>query len=226
LDWDLAMKRNQEALLRLVALLFASAGIVPGGAAVDTLPRPVRSAILLVLRPAESALRRLIVVAARNVVVKAIAKRMAPNGPIPKGKGTGKRVPLFKLFDPRKWHPELAKKRRYGRGPGPRISSFDAPWTPMDSPQKPDPDAEVSAARLCGRLQAIYAALNDIPGQARRLARIQARRRAAGEVIKRTEPLRPCNPPGHRKTQTREIDEILADCEWMARNKPGPNDTS
>ena len=226
LDWELAIRRNREALLRLVAVLFASAGITPGGAAVQTLSRPVRSAILALLRPAESALRRLILIAARDLIVKVRAKRAAPTGPIPKGKGGGERVPPFALFDPRKSFPELVKKRRFGRGSGPRISSFDDPWTPMDSPQKPDPDAAVNAATLCGRLQAFYAALNDIAGQARRLARVQAQRRAAGEVLKRTEPLRPGFPPGHRRQQTREIDEILADCDWMARNRPPSPDTS
>ena len=69
MDWDLAIKRNSEALVEIVADLFAMLGLV-GEATVSRLPWPTYRAVLRVLRPAETALRRLIVVAARGVVVK------------------------------------------------------------------------------------------------------------------------------------------------------------
>ncbi len=60
MDWDLAIKRNSEALVEIVADLFAMLGF----ALTDTaarLPWPTYRAVLRILRPAESALRRLIV---------------------------------------------------------------------------------------------------------------------------------------------------------------------
>ena len=71
MDWDLAMTRNREALQRILAMLVAMASAA--GAAVQTarptLPRHLHRAVLRLLRPAEAAARRLIVVAARGLVV-------------------------------------------------------------------------------------------------------------------------------------------------------------
>ena len=58
-DWDLAIKRNSEALNGIVAELFAMLGLA--GDAVRRIPRSLHSAVLHVLRPAESAVRRLII---------------------------------------------------------------------------------------------------------------------------------------------------------------------
>ena len=104
MDWDLAIKRNSEALKGIVADLFAILELA-GLATVARLPRSVHSAVLRVLRPAESAVRRLIVIAARGLVVK-----LAPSRPVPRpkpakptAKGMGSsRSPSFQLFDPRK----------------------------------------------------------------------------------------------------------------------------
>src|SRR3990170_3908197 len=69
------------------------------------IPRSLHSAVLRVLRPAESAVRRLIVIAARGLVVK-LAPSRPISGPMPAkpiGKGVGSsRPPSFQLFDPRK----------------------------------------------------------------------------------------------------------------------------
>ncbi len=69
MDWDLAIKRNSKALKGIIEVLFALLGL-DGTDAASRIPRSLHSAVLGVLRPAESAVRRLIVVAARNVVVK------------------------------------------------------------------------------------------------------------------------------------------------------------
>ena len=69
MDWDLAIKRNSEALKGIIADLFAMLELA-GGITVARLPRPLHSAVLRVLCPAESAVRRLIVIAARGLVVK------------------------------------------------------------------------------------------------------------------------------------------------------------
>ena len=68
-DWDLAIERNSEALKGIVAALFAMLGL-EGEATVSRIPRSLHSAVLHVLRPAESAMRRLIIIAARGLVVK------------------------------------------------------------------------------------------------------------------------------------------------------------
>ena len=63
MDWELAIKRNREQLKAIVLALFALAQMRVGGS-LFTLRRDVFAAIMLVLRPAESAVRRLIVIAA------------------------------------------------------------------------------------------------------------------------------------------------------------------
>src|SRR5262245_26768223 len=99
MNWDLAIERNREPLQRIVAALFAMIGLSEAGR-VERLSRPVYRAVLLVLRPAEAAVRRLVIVAARGMVVKPSPMRPAPVGLTISGKGQG-RV-SFRLFDPRK----------------------------------------------------------------------------------------------------------------------------
>ena len=84
MDWDLAIKRNSKALNGIIEVLFALLGL-DGNDAASRIPRSLHSAVLGVLRPAESAVRRLIVIAARNVVVK-----LAPSLPMPAGKLLGR----------------------------------------------------------------------------------------------------------------------------------------
>jgi hypothetical protein len=222
MDWDLAIKRNSEALKGIIETLFVMLGI----AATDTgsrLPRPVYYAVLRILRPAESAVRRLIVVAARGLVVK-----LAPSRPMPKGhimvKG-GTPGLSFQLFDTRKDFPELRQHRvKYAKHP-PRILFFgddsrvDDLWPappPAAAPVYPPPsDGLVNAARLSRRLQVLKLALDDLPRQARRMARWRVRREAMPSS-KFKSPLRPGPPPGRRKRQIHPIDEILADCHALA----------
>ena len=80
MDWDLAIKRNSKALKAIIEVLFALLGL-DGTEAALRIPRSLHSAVLGVLRPAKSAVRRLIVIAARNVVVK-----LAPSRPMPEGR--------------------------------------------------------------------------------------------------------------------------------------------
>ncbi len=225
MDWDLAIKRNSEALKGIIAALFAMLGLA-GEATVARIPRSVHSAVLRVLRPAESAVRRLVVIAARGLVVKPAASRPKPAGPIKTKKGLHPRSSAFQLFDPRK---NFAPRRRraFPKVP-PRIHFFPydslrpaAP--PAASPELP-PDGIVNAERITRRLQALKLALDDLPRQARRLVRLRARREKVPS-LKLKSPLRPGPPPGHRKRKIHPIDEILAECHWLAWDALKP-DTS
>jgi len=227
MDWDLAIKRNSEALKGIVASLFAMLGL--GEATVSRLPRSLHSAVLRLLRPTESAVRRLVVIAARGLVVKLKAaawRPMAkPAGPI--GKRGGQSPPSFQLFDQRK----NFKARRRGRRVIPRIYVFgnDDAWgnyptvaslwaarRPMAlAAPAPPSDGLVNTFRLSRRLQSLKLALEDLPRQAKRLARWRARREAMPSP-KFKSPLRPGPPPGRRKKAIHPIDEILTECHWLA----------
>ena len=125
MDWTRAIDRNQTALARIVAALFAMVGLVPGGS-MEKPPNAVRLAVLRILRQAESAVRRLIVIAAHGLEVKLPPPRPMPAGlKIPaKGPGTaGARTPAFQLFDPRKRF-DLSGRRRGKARPRPRITFF------------------------------------------------------------------------------------------------------
>ena len=225
MDWDLAIKRNSKALKAIIEVLFALLGL-DGTDAASRIPRSLHSAVLGVLRPAESAVRRLIVVAARNVVVKLAPSRPKPVGPI--GKGGGSRPPSFQLFDSRKNFAELRQHRvKYTRNP-PRIHFFPydtlSPARPPVADPVSPPDSLVNAERLTRRLQALKLALEDLPRQARRLARWRVRRENMPSP-KFKSPLRPGPPPGHRRKPVHQVDEVLAECHWLAFDAMKP-DTS
>jgi hypothetical protein len=235
LDWDLAIKRNSEALKGIIAGLFAMLELV-GGITVAQLPRSVHSAVRRVLWPAESAMRRLIVIAARGLVVKLASPRPGlrrkPVKPIGKGLGSS-RPPSFKLFDARKNFPELRQHRvKYAKNP-PRILFFgdnsrvDDLWTrPAPPPAKtpPSDDALVNAVPLTRRLEALKLALEDLPRQARRMARWRARRENMPSPKFRS-PLRPGRPPGSRRKPIHLVDEVLIECHGLAWDALKP-DTS
>ena len=224
MDWDLAIKRNSEALKGIIAALFAMLGL-DGTDAASRIPPALHRAVLRVLRPAESAVRRLIVIAARGLVVKAAPSRVMPKGQ-KIGKGGGSRLPSFQLFDTRKYFAELHPRRiKYVKNP-PRIHVF--PYNslvarpPVAAPVTPLSDGLVNAARLSRRLQILKLALDDLPGQARRMARWRVRREAM-KCPKFTSPLRPGPPPGRRKRHIHPIDEVLAECHALAWDALKPN---
>ena len=236
MDWAFAIERHREPLLRIVAMSFAMIGLTEAGA-IERLSRPVYRAVLFVLRPAESAVRRLIIVAARDLVVKPSPERPAAPGLVIFGKGQGRVT--FRLFDPRKpFDGARGRPARSSRSQprirfihvafDPRIHLFRQPQ-PQPAEAAPDEhesvdDDTVNAVPLCRRLAAIRFALEDLPRQARRFARWRARPFEARRPQLAT-PLRVGRPPGHRKRQTHEVDEILAECHWLARTVPEP-DTS
>jgi hypothetical protein len=231
MDWNAAIEKNREALKRILAMLVAMAELAGGGA---TLPRHLHRAVLRLLRPAESAARRLVIVAARGLVVTLPPPRPRKAKPgrtiLRNGVGTGILMPpgtrpsaqaatapaaplSLPLLDPL---PCWGGRRRPAASSVPRISlpgySVPFPVAPRRAPASDDP---IDAGRLKLRLAALAAALDDLPRQARRFARWRARiADAAGKPrdsgrIQRLWPMRPGRPPGFRRRPTHEVDEIL-----------------
>jgi hypothetical protein len=212
MDWARAIEINRTALSRVVAEIFASLGLVAGGT-LDHLPRRLYLAAERLLRPAESALRRLIVIAARGLVVKPLAKRLMPKGLVIVSKGA--KGMSFRLFDKRKTfdfivteNPLFVKVRTYESNPFNPLSSYyqSRPAELHDGP---------NAVQLGRRLAAVAHALETLPRQALRLARWKERRKMM-ECPKFKLPLRPGPPPGFRHKPTAEVDFILQECHALA----------
>jgi hypothetical protein len=213
MDWDRAVERNSEALKVIVAGLFA----MLGDATLARLPRELHRAVLSILRPAESALRRLIVIAARGLKAKPVPARPKPQGLIPRGQGN--RL-SFQLFDRRKRF--AFQRKKSGPRAVPRIHIFgsDPRLTPLKPspppvPAPPPDDGRIDARRLCLRLAALKFALDDLPRQARRLVRLKAKRETVPDLKFRL-PLRPGRPPGSRRRPVHDVDRVLAECHGLA----------
>jgi hypothetical protein len=259
MDWHLAIEKNREALKRVLAMLVAMTGLsdLRTGGDAPTLPRHLHRFALSLLRPAEAAARRLIIVAARGLVVehpplrqrkpkpKSILERngvgtgIVRKGSIP-DRASSRRVSL-PLFDPLK---RFGARRRYVKpSAAPRIRSFDDTRVPFFQPPRqpapppPAPDDPVDASRLARRLEAVAVALDDLPRQAKRLARWQARRHAqskdgtaAGAAsvnsgatgtqrparLLRFSPMRPGRPPGWRRRPDHQVYEVLNELQGLA----------
>ena len=219
-DWALSVERHRRPLCWIVMTLFAMAGLV-AGAVIETLPRHTHRTILHTLRPTEAAVRRLIVLVMRAMdeAVPTAWKRPEPRRRT-SGRGRGKEdqgkdrsvwdcIPAFRLFDPRKY--VGPPRRRTTPGYGPRIWNIDGPNDPAFVKKTPMPDDPVPAERICLRLLALKAALDDLPAQAVRLRRMMARVRRKWPV-----PMRRGRPPGYRARGKTVIDEILEDCQTQA----------
>ena len=224
--WTIAVERQHKALRWVAMVMFSMAGLA-SGAVVATLPRHVHGAILRYLRPAESAMRRLIAMAIRIeeasgvpfVWTLPVSKRRRKRGKCKGGGSVGSdNVPAFALFDARH---DVDPKRKRAPGPGPRIRYLDEPYDPAYDRKVPMPDDPVSARRLCLRLLTLKAALDDLPGQVRRLKRALARASRRFPV-----PMRRGRPPGHRTKGREPIDDILSECQTMALWALEPADTS
>jgi hypothetical protein len=216
MDWARAIEINKAALTRIIAGLIAMVGLAAEGA-VARLPRPVYREALSALRRVESAVRRLIVIAARGVVAKLPAFRPMP--PRLARAASGGARPSFQLFDSRKRFGPMRPARAAAE---PRLFVFGAsPLAPLFQPRMaiaggPEPDGMVGAERLSRRLAAVKMALEDLPRQAKRLARWQARRDRMANPKFRS-PLRPGPPPGHRKEPKDDVDLVLRKCHALAR---------
>jgi len=151
MDWDFSIKRNREDLLGVVAALFTMIGLTDGGM-VERLAQPLYRKVLGQLKSAEAAVRRLVIVMARNIKVEPRPKRPAPKGVFRSRKGTFQsksgsgqsenkgqresksRPPSFPLCDPQR-RSDFGRSRRRRRkytGPEPRVRVLDydprIPW--------------------------------------------------------------------------------------------------
>ena len=221
LDWVLAIRRNRDQLRQIVLALFALARMRVGGS-LFTLQRDVFSAIMLVLRPAESAVRRLIVIAAHGLVMKPQPPRSVvilghwPENPVSAMYPEIGRSRAFKLFDPLKsfdpesiWDNQPAWESGYDLTANHSWHDATLDYT------------HINATHIGQRLNALMRALDNLPRQARRLIRWQAKRDAALKAHRptRMSPMRPGLPPGWRERRIHEIDEVLKECHGLANDR-------
>ncbi len=215
MDWKRAIEINREALVRIVAGLVALLGLQNG--TVMRLPRPVYQQVALALHKAESAVRRLVFIAARGLVVPLPQWRAMPPGLVIAGQATGSIA--FQLFDTRKHFGDVDAASTQPIG-GPRIRVVgDADPRSLFLATFPRPNAslcsEAEARRLKRRLDAVKRALDNLPRQAIRMAQ-WLKRRILMKKLTFTSPMRPGPPPGHRKEPREEIDHVLRECHGLS----------
>lgn len=222
MDLPRAIEENRAAIARILAGLFAMLGLA-GGAPPVRIPRLLHAAMVRLLRPIESAARRLIVLLARGLAVKARSPRVMPAG---RAMSHGaKRGASFKLFDPRQRFSPV-REQNAAHDPLPRLTIFGRDETRVIAlyRERPPREDSVTAVHVARRLQALKSALDNLPAQAKRLARALARRANVPHLRFRA-PLRPGHPPGYRRKPVHEADELLRQCHWLARETLAP-DTS
>lgn len=235
------IERTRLALLRILAGLVAMAGLLPHpevlaeGEPRRTLSRRLRNAVLRLLRPAESAARRLVVATARGLAVTLPPPRAChprhsrkrrqfePVMPPERGALTTAARASLPLFDRDR---RFFVRPRTSRQSVPSIS-FGDQRRPI--PPRPLPDDILNPERLIRRFDALAGTLADLPKQALRLARWrarQARRRAVGDRSRRAlrQVLRFGRPPGTSSRTKHEAQDVLAFSHRLALG-PGP-DTS
>ena len=153
---------------------------------------------------------------------------------------------FFRLFDrPRRKDWGILRRRKNTRKVEPRIRVLgDPPDTrhpifrglrqPEPPPTPPPPvvegkvivdDGTVNAIRLCRRVLALMGALEDIPRQALRYARLRDKPKDESRP-QSASPLRLGWPPGWRIKSTHEVDDILKECHWIVREAKPALDTS
>ncbi len=215
-------------LLRLIAAVFGSIGLSEAGRP-ETMTRAMRLKVLHTLRPAESALRRMIFALAVEMESKGYVVpqwvKGATFGEIIVSGEKRIRVPAFRLIDPRQWFWWIGTTSRPRAKHMPWITCIgydDRARPEAAAPQaEPTDDDPMDAESLCHRLLALKGALDDLPKQAKRMLRLKARTEAQSKY---KSPLRPGLPPGWRARGRDEIDEVLRECHKLAvRAKQWPD---
>jgi hypothetical protein len=255
MDWDMVIGRQGGALRRILAALVAMVrsgsrsetkspgmgfssertpeAIAEGIGEPATLPRHLHRAVLRLLRPAESAARRLVVVVARGMPLPVLPPSRKPlRAPVVL---SGRVVTLSHLGlaggsapPPRRPRPafslpltdRLSVQNRRRSVPGRALPRIWSPGMarPVPVPPPPSPGDPIDATRLMHRLRALGRALDDLPGQAVRLLRWKARRAraAAAGLRRRASPLRPGRAPGSLRRPRHEVHDVLKDLHYFA----------
>lgn len=232
MNWDDIVEANRKRIIAAIAPLLAVLGFDPRRQ--GEMPRHFHRALILLLRPAESAARRLIVMAARGLVAKL---RLRVSCAFPVGHGQklkpalekeAERIATFQLIDPlKRFAPEgFGWSKEWGKEWG-AVQSFPRISVPgLSDPVFAEPvpfpsrDDIIDTSALVRRIQSLKSALDNLPRQALRLARWKARAELARKAEKwkpgRLKPMRPGFAPGYHRTDKREIDRIISDVHYFA----------
>lgn len=207
MNWQLAISRNREALLTFVVALMQRLGVIDGGH-LTTLPNYLYRKTLIILRQAEFAVRRLIVIAAHEMRLSGLRQQKirptATNFALLKPRSEDK-ILTFNLIDPLKDHSS-------------DMPDFDIYNVATKTNSAAIDHTPVPAVSLGRRLLALKKALDSIPHQAKRLVRWYAARDLALKQMRphRLSPLRPGPPPASRRRHINELSEILRECHSLA----------
>ena len=178
----LSLLRPAEAAARRL-IIAAARGIVvpppkPRKPAPQLKPAPLTARPLPQPADREAFLRRFGIAVTGTTAAEPSAHLPLDRGGGPKGRRRrGEHIPAFPLFDPPR-RLRLTLARRYVPAhAAPRIMfpGITRPHRLPPPPPPPSPDDLVGAAGVARRLAALAAALEDLPGQARRFARLKAR---------------------------------------------------
>jgi hypothetical protein len=238
MDWQLAITRNREALTAIIMALIRSLGLAGltsplwgevvrrtgDGALAYTLPLHIYCRALAILRPAESAVRRLIMIAAHEMALRGVKLRVRRQGGLAEFLSSHRpnphsepAIPAFRLIDPLKAFGEI-------------IPDFEVvgQHQSFDDNDAPSSTTRICAITLSRRLLALKHALENLPKQAKRLARWYVQRDAALQNLRphRLSPVRPGAPVGLPKTKRSEIQEILLECHLLAIHACDQHDSS
>jgi hypothetical protein len=132
-DWNAAIEKHREALKRIVAALVAIAGLAGADSALRacgdaTLPRHLHRTVLRLLRPAESAARRLVIALARGF--SAPPQRLRKAGPKPPQSPPGAPTAARPLACP------VARSAAAVERPPPACRAFVCPASPSALPSR------------------------------------------------------------------------------------------
>jgi hypothetical protein len=236
MDWQRAITRNREALTAIIMALINSLGVAGltsplrgeavrrtgEGASAYSLPIHIYTRALAIIRPAESAVRRLIMIAALQLAQNKFRARLTracyPNF-ASFAQSKADHVPTFNLIDPLKsFGEETPDFEVLGTNYHQSLESHDAPST----------TTRITAITLGRRLLALKHALDTLPKQAKRLARWYAQRDAALQNLSphRLSPLRPGTPVGLPRRKRSEVQDVLLECHLLAIYARDQHDSS